>query len=159
MATRSPASLAHPPGAGSGSAWASREDHLADLHRRLSEALDRAALFGAYVDARLVVELRDLLGEILEVAGEQPGCRYGCGATPFHCPVADPLEKVMAQLQAAGWFPCWDAVQDQTEHESVCLCGTPMTYQALCPDVDDVQPVAWAICPLCRHWRPVTPTP
>ena len=50
MATRSPASLAHPPDVGSGSAWASKEDHLADLHRRLSDALDRGDLFSAYVD-------------------------------------------------------------------------------------------------------------
>jgi hypothetical protein len=156
MATRSPASLAHPPDVGSGSAWASKEDHLADLHRRLSEALDRADLFSAYVDPRLVVELRDLLGEVLEVTEEQPGCRYGCRATPFHCPVTDPLEKAMAQLQASGWFPCWDAVHDQAARESVCLCGTSMTFQALC--ADGGQAIAWALCTFCGHWRPITPS-
>lgn len=75
----------------------------------------------AYVDPRLVIELRDVLGEILEVAEGPPGCRYGCGATPFHGPATDPLEKVMAQLHGAGWFPCWNAVQDRAAHESVCL--------------------------------------
>jgi hypothetical protein len=158
MATRSPASLAHPPDAGPGSAWASKEKHLADVHRRLSQALDRAAVFGAFVDPRLLVELRDVVGDVLEVTGKQPGCRYGCGPTPFHCPISDPLEKEMARLQSSGWFPCWDAVEARAAHESVCLCGTPMTYQALCPEGEG-RPVVWAICALCRHWRSVAPTP
>lgn len=108
-------------------AWACKEDHLADV-RRLSEALDRAAVFGAFVDPHVLVEPRD----VVEVTWEQPGCRHGCGPTPFHCPLGDPLEKEMAGLQSSGWFPCWDAVDAQASRESVWLCGTPMTYQALC---------------------------
>ena len=75
MATRSPASLAHPPHAGPGPAWTSKEEHLADVHRRLSQALDRATVFGAFVDPRLLVDVRDVVGE----SSRRPGSSAGTG--------------------------------------------------------------------------------
>jgi hypothetical protein len=154
MATHPSVSLAHRPGDRPGPARGSTEQHLADVHRRLSEALDRAIAFGAFVNPRLLVELRDVVGDVLELVGEHPGCRYGCAETPFHCPISEPLEKETARLQASGWRPCSDDVEARAALDSVCLCGSPMSYQALCPEGGQLR-LAWAVCPLCRHWRPL----
>lgn len=157
MATRSPASLAHPPDAGPGPAWASKEEHLADVHRRLSQGLDRAAVFGAFVDPRLLVELRDVVGDVLRGDRGAAGVPVRLRADPVPLPDGRPAREGDGPVAVFGLVP-WDAVDAQAAHESVCLCGTPMTYQALCPEGEG-QPVAKAICRLCRHWRTVAPTP
>jgi hypothetical protein len=99
--------------------------HLADVHRRLSLALDRANAFGAFVDPRFLIELRDVVGEVLELIGDHPGCRHGCKESGFHCPIDDPLEKKLAQLQESGWILSWDDLKAQVARDTVCLCGSP----------------------------------
>jgi hypothetical protein len=125
---------------------------LAEVHGRLSLALDRASTFGAFVDSRVLVELRDVVGEVLELVGDRPGCRYRCRDRGFHCPISEPLEREVARLQASGWISSWDAVEARIAHDTVCLCGSRMSYLALRPADGEVA-TAWAVCGLCRHWK------
>ena len=125
---------------------------LAEVHGRLSTAMDNATTFGAFVDPRLLVELRDVVGEVLELIGDRPGCRYACRDRGFHCPVSEPLEREAARLQASGWVASWDAVEARIAHDTVCLCGSRMSYLALRPADGEVA-TAWAVCGLCRHWQ------
>jgi hypothetical protein len=125
---------------------------LAEVHGRLSAAMDNANTFGAFVDPRLLVELRDVVGEVLELVGDRPGCRYACRDRGFHCPISEPLEREAARLQASGWIASWDAVKARIAHDTVCLCGSHMSYLALRP-ADGKGATAWALCGLCRHWK------
>lgn len=129
-----------------------KTDRLADVHGRLSIAMDHATAFGAFVDPRVLVELRDVVGEVLELVGERPGCRHACrDHQGFHCPISEPLDREMAQLQASGWVASWDAVEARVAHDTMCLCGSHMSYLALRP-ADGQLATAWALCGLCRHW-------
>ena len=114
--------------------------------------MDSATAFGAFVDPRLLVELRDVVGEVLELIGDRPGCRYACRDRGFHCPVSEPLERKAARLQASGWVASWDAVEARIAHDTVCLCGSHMSYLAL-RRADGKVATAWALCGLCRHWQ------
>ena len=125
---------------------------LEEVHGRLSLALDRATAFGAFVDPRVLAELRDVVGEVLELVGDRPGCRYACRDRGFHCPISEPLEREAARLQASGWIASWDAVEARAAHDTVCLCGSRMSYLALRP-ADGKLATAWAVCGLCRHWK------
>jgi hypothetical protein len=125
---------------------------LAEVHDRLSLALDRARTFGAFVDPHVLVELRDVVGEVLELMGDRPGCRYACRDRGFQCPISEPLEREAARLKASGWIASWDAVEARIAHDTVCLCGSRMSYLALRP-ADGKVATAWAVCGFCRHWR------
>ena len=52
---------------------------LAEVHGRLSLALDRASTFGAFVDPRVLAELRDVVGEVLELIGDRPTAATAAG--------------------------------------------------------------------------------
>jgi hypothetical protein len=125
---------------------------LEEVHSRLSLALDRATAFGAFVDPRVLAELRDVVGEVRELVGDRSGCRYACRDRGFHCPISEPLEREAARLQTSGWMASWDAVEARIAHDTVCLCGSRMSYLALRP-ADGKVATAWAVCGLCRHWK------
>jgi len=129
-----------------------RTQRLAQVHGRLTTAMDNANTFGAFVDPRVLVELRDVVGEVLELVGDRPGCRHGCRERGFHCPVSEPLEREAARLKVSGWVASWDAVEARAAHDTVCLCGSRMSYLALRP-ADGKLATAWAVCGLCRHWK------
>lgn len=134
---------------------ATEDEHarrLAEVHGRLSTAMDNASTFGAFVDPRLLVELRDVVSEVLELIGDRPGCRYPCRDRGFHCPIGEPLEREAARLHASGWGAFWDAVGARMAHDTVCLCGSRMSYLALRP-ADGKVATAWAVCGLCQHWK------
>src|SRR2546426_9624489 len=79
-----------------------RTRRLAEVHGRLSTAMDNASTFGAFVDPRVLVELRDVVGEVLELIGDRPGCRYACRDRGFHCPISDPLDREVAPAAGVG---------------------------------------------------------
>ena len=60
MATSPTESVAHPRGAGRHPPGPPNYQRLAKVHDRLSLALDRAHCFGAFVDPRFLIELRDV---------------------------------------------------------------------------------------------------
>jgi hypothetical protein len=151
MATSPNESLAHPPGSEHPPPTHARDERLADVHERLSLALDRANAFGAFVDPRFLVELSEVVGVVLELIEDRQGCPRGYRETGFHCPIDDPLEKKLAQLQEASWVLSWDVQQARLAHERVCLCGSNMSYLALRPPGGQLV-TAWALCGCCRHW-------
>ena len=97
---------------------------LADVQDRLSTAMENAATFVAFGDPLVVVELRDVLGEVLELFGDRPGCRYSCEERGFRCPITEPLERAADRMQASGWIASWDAVEARLGHDMACLCGS-----------------------------------
>jgi hypothetical protein len=151
MATSPIKSLAHPPGSEHPPPTHARAERLADVHERLSLAVDRATAFGAFVDPRFLVELREVVSEVLELLGDCRVCDQGCGETGFHCPIDDSLETRLAQLQEEGWVLSWDVDQARLAHERLCLCGSHMSYLALSP-ADGLPTIGWALCGCCRHW-------
>lgn len=129
-----------------------RTRRLAEVHGRLSTAMNNASTFGAFVDPRVLVGLRDVVSEVLELIGDRSGCHYACRERGFRCPISEPLEREAARLQASGWIASWDAVEAREAHDTVCLCGSHMSYLALRP-ADGTVAAAWAVCGLCRHWK------
>lgn len=125
---------------------------LAEVNDRLAVALDRASAFEAQVDPRLLLELREVIDEALQLAGVRSGCRHACADQGLHCPAAEPPERMLADLQRRGWVSEWDPVEARIALDTVCLCGSHMYYVALRPGDGDLAN-AYAICPGCRHWR------
>jgi len=125
---------------------------LPEVYARLGLALDRANAFGGtHVDPRVLLELRGVVDEALQLASVTPGCRYGCEGSGFRCPIADPPERMAARLQAEGWVADWDSVEARAAQDTMCLCGSKMSYAALRPG-DGELGEAWAVCGACRHW-------
>ena len=80
-------------------------------------------------------------------------CPYACAGGGMHCPTTEPLELIVAARQQRDqWVPSFDAVEARVAHDTVCLCGSRMSYLALRP-ADGKVATAWAVCGLCRHWK------
>lgn len=126
----------------------------------LEEANDRIAALCKQVvcwgPAAAPGALRELHEAITDALGidpvASPGCRHACREHGLHCPMAEPPERMVADLQARGWVTDWDPVEAIVARDQMCLCGTRMYYAALRP-ADGQLGIAWAICPACRHWR------
>jgi hypothetical protein len=125
-------------------------ERLGEVDERLALALERADIFEALVDPRLLRELREVIHEVLELAGDAPACPYDC-AGRMHCPGTEPLDRILAGLQRNHWVPDWDSVEARVAHDTVCVCGGRLSYLALRPEDGDLA-TAWAVCCVCRHW-------
>lgn len=127
-----------------------RGQQLADLHDRLSAALDVAESGGAFVGSQYPAELQEVLSDVLALTGEVITCPYGCAERGFRCPVTEPLEVRLAGVRRAGGGWAWDPDKAKAACDTTCVCGSAMAYLAPAPRAGDAH--SWAVCVLCRHW-------
>lgn len=126
---------------------------LVEASEEIARLCEQAVCWGPVAAPGVLRELHAAIGQALGLGADDqaPGCRYGCTGHGLHCPIAEPPERMLADLQRRGWVAEWDCVEARLAQDQVCVCGTRMFYVALRPG-DGVLATAWAICPTCRHW-------
>jgi hypothetical protein len=127
---------------------------LEEASERIATLCEQVVCWGPTAAPGALRELHEAITKALGVdpATTSPGCRHACSEQGLHCPMAEPPERMIADLQGRGWVTDWDPVEARVAHDEMCLCGTRMYYAALRPS-DGANALAWAICPACRHWR------
>jgi hypothetical protein len=100
-----------------------------------------------------VLAAADAYQRMLEARWHEEGyvtaCSTSCWASDLHCPTSEPLLPMTDELQALGFRPYYDEVEERVAHETRCVCGEAMTYIGL-QRGGEIK--AWAFCPDCGHW-------